>query len=270
MIDVHYHLIYGIDDGPKTIEGSLELAKASIAEGVTHIVATPHASERYPFQPELSRERLAELQQLLGDQITLGLGCDFHLSFENIEDLARNPATYTINGKQYLLVEFPDFGISPQTTTHFFEMQTAGLVPILTHPERNPTLMSDIEQLAEWLSRGCLVQVTAASLTGRFGSRARDKSMEMLRRNWVHLIASDAHDVNGRAPQMAAAYAVLKENFGAAVAQQLCVQNPRAVFYGEELPPQAAPQADFAEPPRSLMKRIFGGSGRKQSRGSIQ
>lgn len=257
MIDVHYHLLYGLDDGPKTIQGSLELARASIAEGVTHIVATPHANERYSFQPELNRERLERLQEQLGQEVTLGLGCDFHLSYENLQDLARSPGKYTINGKQYLLVEFPNYGISRNTSNYFFEMQMAGVVPIITHPERNPSLMADMQQMVEWISRGCLVQVTAASITGRFGSRARDKSLEMLQRNWVHLIASDAHNLEGRPPQMAPAYAMLKEQFGEDAARRLCVENPRAVFNGEQLPPQ--PEPVLEQRPRGLLARIFGG-----------
>lgn len=263
MIDVHYHLLYGLDDGPKNIQGSLELARASIAEGVTHIVATPHANERYTFRPELNRERLAELQEQLGNDINLGLGCDFHLSYENVQDLARNPGKYTINGHQYLLVEFPNYGISRSTSTHFFEMQVAGLTPILTHPERNPTLMADTQQIAQWISSGCLVQLTAASLVGRFGARARADSMELLRRNWVHLIASDAHNLNGRPPQMASAYDFLNTEFGGELAQRLCIDNPRAIFNGEPLPPQPAPI--FKEPPRGIFSRLFrrGAGGRR-------
>lgn len=258
MIDVHYHLLYGLDDGPKTIQGSLELARASIAEGVTHIVATPHANERYPFQPELNREQLAELREQLGDEIKLGLGCDFHLSYENLEDLARDPGKYTINGNQYLLVEFPNYGISGNTSTHFFEMQIAGLVPILTHPERNPTLLGDMGQMAEWISRGCLVQLTAASLTGRFGARAQAESIELLRRNWVHLIASDAHNLDRRPPHMASAYDFLNTEFGEELARRLCVDNPRAIFNGEPLPPQPPPI--FEERRRGILSRLFGRS----------
>src|SRR5579871_98289 len=123
VFEIHYHLLFGVDDGPKTLDDSLALAEASIQEGVTHIVATPHANHYYAFRPEVNRERFAELEQRLAGRVTLGLGCDFNLSYENIEDLRRGNAKYTINGKQYLLVEFADSAISPIMTDTFYEMQ---------------------------------------------------------------------------------------------------------------------------------------------------
>lgn len=241
MFDIHYHLLFGLDDGPKTIEDALGLAEASIAEGVTHIVATPHANSRYPFLPEVNRERLAILQERLGDRLTLGLGCDFHLSYENIEDLSKNPSKYTINGKQYLLVEFPDFGISQNMSNVFFEMRVAGVIPVITHPERNPTLVAEPNRMAEWIAAGYLVQITAASLTGRFGSKAQATALDLMKKNWVHIVASDAHSMNGRPPLLRGAHALISERFGVETADRLCIENPRAVFLGEHLPAQPEP-----------------------------
>lgn len=263
MIDVHYHLLYGLDDGPRTLEESLKLAEASVAEGVTHIVATPHANDRYVFNPETNRERLEELQERLSGKLTLGLGCDFHLSYENIQDLGRNSAKYTINGKQYLLVEFPDYGISQNMANIFFEMRLAGVVPIITHPERNATLVANMRRMAEWIAGGCLVQVTAASFTGRFGPRARAAAVDLVRKNWVHLIASDAHNVEHRAPSMRPAYDLLKEEFGESTAERLCVANPKAVFEGLPLGPQPEPEAVYEERlvGRGFWERLFGKQG---------
>lgn len=259
MIDVHYHLLYGLDDGPRTIEGSLELAQASIEEGVTHIVATPHANDRYPFRPEENRERLARLQEKVGDKLTLGLGCDFHLSYDNIADLARDPWKYTINGKRYLLVEFPDFGIAPGTSDTFYEMGLQGIVPIITHPERNLTLQQEPERIAEWIRGGCMVQVTGASLSGRFGSKAQKLAIDLVRRNWAHLVASDAHSVERRSPAMKRSYEELDRSFGRETADRLCVSNPRAVFYGEPLPPQPEPKDLFeTREKKSFFGRLFG------------
>lgn len=261
VIDIHYHLLFGLDDGPKTIEDSLALAQASIAEGVTHIVATPHANARYPFQPETNREQLAMLQARLGDKLTLALGCDFHLSYDNIEDLKKHPAKYAINGGPYVLVEFPDYGISQNMTGIFFEMKLAGVTSIITHPERNPTLKAAPERMMEWVSSGCLVQVTAASLTGRFGSRAQALALDLVRRNWVHLVASDAHSLERRPPAMGPAYALLKEQCGQATADRLCIHNPRAVFYGEPLPQQPEPHGLYEKEGRSrggFLRRLLG------------
>ncbi|UWZ85428.1 tyrosine-protein phosphatase [Occallatibacter riparius] len=238
MFDIHYHLIFGVDDGPKTIEGSLGLAEASIAEGVTHIVATPHSSYRYPYQAELNRERLDALNQCLNGRLTLGLGCDFHLSFDNLAELETNPKKFTINGTNYLLVEFPDL-FNPATYAEvFFRMLSMGITPIVTHPERNQTLLQSPNPIIDWVHSGCLMQVTASSLTGRFGSRSEMLSRLLLKGNYVHVIASDAHDLDSRRPSMSRAFGVLKRDFGVETAQRLCVDNPKSIFLGESLPKQ--------------------------------
>jgi len=260
MIDIHYHLLFGVDDGPKTVEGSLQLAEASIAEGVTHIVCTPHSSDRYPLQPEVNRERLAILRERLDGRITLGLGCDLHLSYDNIEDALQNPARYSINGGRYLLVEFPDLAISPFISNWLYQFNTRGIVPIITHPERNPMLVARPKLMLEWLRSGCLVQLTAASLTGRFGEAATAMCDTLIKKNWVHFVASDAHSLNGRPPAMQEAWKALNSRYGQATADRLCIHNPRAAFSGEPLAPQPEPvglNEDWG-PRRGLFNRLFG------------
>lgn len=261
MVDIHYHLLFGLDDGPKTIEDSLEMAEASIGEGVTHIVCTPHANDHYVFQPQVNRERLEILNEHIGGRLTLGLGSDFHLSSENIEDLNRNRAKYTINSKQFLLVEFPDFVIPRAMTEALYRLVALGVVPIITHPERNPTLLASPDCMAEWLRCGCLVQITAGSLTGRFGKKAEWMSHLLLKKNWVHFIASDAHSMAGRPPAMATAYNVLKIRYGQDTADRLCVHNPRAAFFGEKIPVQPEPigiVGGFYPSKRRFLSRILG------------
>ena len=238
MIDVHYHLLYGVDDGPKVIEDSLALAQLSIAEGVTHIVATPHANYKYSFDPAINRARLAEISEKLNDRLTLGLGCDFHLSHQNVSDAIANATKYTINGSKYLLVELPDLNVSPTQLDGLSDFQYSGIVPILTHPERSPMLMSKPELMKRWLGSGCLTQITAGSLFGRFGRRAQKACHHMLKRNWVHLVASDAHNLKNRPPMMKRAYIELKKKYGVETANRLCDQNPRAIFDGRPLAEQ--------------------------------
>ncbi len=244
------------------MEESLALAEASIAEGVTHIVCTPHSNDKYRFDPQVNRERMGMLQERLKDRLTLGLGCDFHLSYDNIESLQKDPKRYTINGTRYLLVEFPEFGILSNMQDWFYQMTAAGLVPIITHPERNPVLLQDPGRMAEWIRLGCLVQVTAASLVGRFGQRSQAMARSLLKKNWVHFIASDAHSVDGRAPAMKRAYEVLQSEFGQETAERLCITNTRAVYFGEFLPEQPEPEGVYSSlqpPKKSFFRRLFGG-----------
>ncbi len=261
MFDIHYHLLFGVDDGPKTLDESLALAEASIKEGVTHIVATPHSNHEFVFDPKINREKIAELDAHLKGRLTLGLGCDFHLSYENLEDVGRNRGKYTINGKQYLLVEFANSSIPATATDILYGLQLTGVIPIITHPERNPILVQNPRRLTEWIRGGCLVQVTAASLTERFGRRAKAMGFDLIRKNWVHFIASDAHSVDGRPPAMGEAYRVLTNEFGRETADRLCTLNPGAAFHGEPLGPQPEPLDIYEQTPpvrRGFLKGIFG------------
>lgn len=260
MYDIHHHLLYGLDDGPATLEQSLAQAEMAIADGITHIVCTPHSSDRYTYQPEENAARLAELRSRLGGRIQLGMGCDFHLSYENIEDAIEHPTKYSINGGPYLLIEFPDFGIPNRITEAMYELRLAGMTLIITHPERNPTLKSKPQKIADWLRAGHLVQITAGSLTGRFGGSAQKFSEELLNKRWVHFLATDAHNTESRPPKMREAYDHVARIHGEEYARQLCVINPKAAYDGTELPEQM-PTNDLyeeGEPKRGLFTRLFG------------
>jgi len=238
MIDIHHHLLFGLDDGSKDIETSVAMAEMAAADGITHVVCTPHANAHYRFDPEVNRRKLAELEARVDGKITLGLGCDFHLSFDNIDDALKNPHKYSINQKNYLLVEFADLSIPQQMTQVFHEFLVSGIQPIITHPERNLTIQKTPTRLDEWITGGCVVQVTVASLTGRFGKVAMEFAHRLLRQNKVHILATDAHDLRSRPPKMKEAYDLVANRYGAETAERLCVTNPGAAFRGEDFPPQ--------------------------------
>jgi len=141
MIDIHHHLLPGLDDGSDSMETSVEMARLAVAEGITHVVCTPHANSYHDFDSSVNAAKVDELRARLEEEnipLTLGLGCDFHLSYDNVKLAKEDPARFSINGLGYLLVEVPDYGLPPGLAETFFELRLAGLTPILTHPERNP------------------------------------------------------------------------------------------------------------------------------------
>src|ERR1700730_15686003 len=165
MIDIHSHILPNLDDGSKSWDMTLEMCRLAIRDGITHIVATPHANDTYMFSRDRVRDLVHELDNKVGDQLAFSIGCDFHLSFENIEEAIAHPQRYTIAAKQYLLVELSEYGIPPQVSDGLLRLREAGMIPIITHPERNGILQRRPERVLEWVEAGCLVQITASALT---------------------------------------------------------------------------------------------------------
>ena len=203
--------------------------------GTTDLVCTPHANLTYRFEPERVSDRIAEVSSAADSAVHLHFGCDFHLSYENIHDALENPRKYTIGHKNYLLVEFSDLMIFRNTPEILGRLQETGLIPVVTHPERNPLLRQRIDEMEAWVEAGARVQVTAQSLLGDFGRRAKECAETLLDSRLVHFVASDAHSCERRPPRLDLAYAWLKEKHGEALAEALCVANPRAVLQGETL-----------------------------------
>lgn len=240
MVDIHSHVLHGLDDGADTFEESLAMIRLAAEYGTTALVATPHANLEYRFDPPLIAERLAELSGAARGALELYSGCDFHLSYENIQDAIENPRKYTINRKNYLLVEFSDLLIFRNTVEIFARLREAGMVPIITHPERNALLRQRADEIASWVDSGATVQITAQSLTGGFGRKAQEFCRRLLNRKLVHFVASDAHDCQHRPPRLDLAHRWLAGNYGATAAETLCVTNPRAAVTGGALEPVAA------------------------------
>jgi len=209
------------------------MVRLAAATGTTDIVATPHANLEYSYDPELAGRKIDELRDASGGVLRIHSGCDFHLHYDNIQDALAHPAKYAVNQKNYVLVEFSELLITTTTDEVFHRMRLAGMIPIVTHPERNSLLQRRIGQLEVWARDGCLMQVTALSLLGGFGKHAKQFSEELMKRGLVHIVASDAHDTKHRPPCLDEAFRYVSKKYGARRAELLFVVNPGAVIAGE-------------------------------------
>jgi len=254
MVDLHCHILPGLDDGARTIEESLAMAESAIADGITHVVATPHASSEHAFDFARVRAARDDLQSRLGDRLQLATGCDFHLNPENVTALRKSPMQFCINQKDYLLVEFNEFSIPPAMDQMLHQLQLAGLRPVVTHPERNGILRAQPVRLARWVRVGCYAQVTAGSLLGVFGPGAKSDSVSWIAQGLVHFVSSDAHNLKSRPLVLSPAFDFVRAQFGEETAQALFVENPLAALEGKMLPyvPEVAD-----ERPEKRRKRFF-------------
>ena len=236
MIDIHCHILPEVDDGPQSWEISEAMCRMAANDGIEHIVATPHANDHYFFDRDYLAGLIQELRRRIGPAPRLSLGCDFHLSFDNMRSASRTPEKYAIDGGRYLLVEFSNFNISSLVDEWFTHMHQRGVTPIITHPERNPILQQDPQRVLKWIELGCAVQVTASVFTGVWGVRARQIADWLLKEQAVHFLSTDAHDTERRVPLLSQARKVISEVYGEELAEALFETNPGAAVNNQPLP----------------------------------
>jgi protein-tyrosine phosphatase len=241
VIDLHCHILPLIDDGPSSWEVTAEMCRIAAQDGIRHIVATPHANHKYSYDRERFASMLQTLRASCSDSLTFSLGCDFHFSYDNIEDALLHPQRYTIARSNYLLIEFNDFSLMPSIRQGIFRLVSGGMVPIVTHPERNPVLLDKPRHVLDLVDYGCLIQVTADSFTGHWGERPQRMAEWLLKSDAVHIVASDAHDAQHRPPILSAAYERVSILTNQAVAQALFVDKPGAIVSAEPSHPQEVP-----------------------------
>ncbi len=245
MIDIHSHILWGVDDGARELSDSLGMLRIAAEFGTTDIVATPHSDLTYRFQHELVSDRIATLSAASSGVPAIHRGCDFHLSVENIRDALACPAKYTINGLGYLLVEFAEAFIPRSSDEILREFVMRGMVPVITHPERNLRLRGNLARLEQWTRLGCALQITAQSLGDGFGKHANRSAWSMLKRGLVHVVASDAHDITHRPPRLDIARKILTQEMGEEVASLLLIDNPAAILKGTPIRPMVAAKSWF-------------------------
>jgi len=245
MIDLHSHILPGLDDGSRTVEDARALARRAAEDGVTAIAATPHVRSDYPTQADemergvsrLREDFLAEgidIEVLPGGEIDLGM-------LASLDDDGLRRFTLAQSGR-YLLLEFPYTGWPAGLEETVYGLGLRGLLPILAHPERNREVQSKPARLAEPVRMGALVQLTAASLDGRIGRSSQTAANKLLELRLAHVLASDAHTPDIREAGLAAAAEALEDD---GLARFLTVEAPSAIVAGEPVP----------EPPRKARRR---------------
>ena len=235
MIDLHAHILPGLDHGARDWDESLKMCRIAVDDGITVMAATPHVSEAYPNSIESIVKVTEELRGRLADAgipLRIVVGGDYHIQPELASE---NVLTLNRNGR-YFLLEFP-YEVVPPNADDFVEIlvQKRGLVPVITHPERVYSLHRHESRVEAMVRKGALVQITGESLTGAFGPGCRKSAERMLGKGLVHIIASDAHWAGERPPVLSGSRTAAARVVGEDAARRLVEDNPRAIIEGREL-----------------------------------
>lgn len=244
-IDLHCHCLPGLDDGPATVEDSLALCRALVADGITAVIATPHQLGRYDGQNSSSDVRAAviDLQDRLNQEgIPLQVlpGGDIRLDERLVRLIDQDVVTTVADKGVFVLVEMPhEIYVDPSLLLN--QLVEAGRVPVITHPERHRHLQQHQDIVQGWVEQGAILQITAGSLIGEFGRGAIVASRYWIARGWVGVVASDAHGAKVRPPRMSEAIEALTAEFGLDIARKLCVVNPASLAAGTSVSPAKMP-----------------------------
>lgn len=256
MIDIHTHILPGIDDGPATWDESLTLVRQGIEDGIDGFVATSHVLDRLDTACETRYRGIFDrLREKIGQEnlpVALWPGTELHCQAEF--DAASPLATFNGNGA-YMLIELPLGSIPANTGDLLFSLSLKGIVPILAHPERNREIQMNSRIVWEYVRRGVLLQVNAGSVTGRFGRQAQRCAQLLLKHDLVSFIASDCHHAAARPMILSSAYRVIEKKYGTDRAVTLFTENPLKAVQGERI--ESIDPGRYPAP-RGLFARLFG------------
>jgi len=249
MIDLHSHFLYGIDDGPKNLKGSLELIKQAVQVGISKLLATPHLTESSSQQ---DRQRIREVfdevkEHLVKSRLNLQiqLAAEVYYSPDMIR-WAYQSWLFIGSKKSYMLFDIPMQLLPLDLPETIFQLVRRKIIPIMAHPERNRQVQAKPQLLADWIRLGCIMQMDAGSITGAFGRKCQRVATELINQGYIHLVASDAHDCLQRSFHLLAeARTLLAGKYGEEIADCLFAGNPQRILEGDELlrlPAAAAPE----------------------------
>lgn len=244
MIDLHAHILPGIDDGPRTIEDALDMARLAVADGITTMVATPHLFRRKSVEfselnsPDKIRQAVALFNERLAEEqieLTVLPGCEVPLFVDIIQFFDEQKILTLNDAERYICLEMPDTVIPPATDNIIFELNSRGITPIITHPERNMVFYEMPDKLRRFVSLGCLAQITALSLIRGFGWGVARFTKRLVRDGLIHLMATDAHNLTKRPPVMGSALKKLTKIVGEGRARNMVETLPERIIRGEQL-----------------------------------
>jgi len=240
MIDIHSHILPGMDDGASDIAESLAMAKIALNDGIHTIIATPHILNGiYPNSRSEILASTGDLRDALAkEQIKSDLfpGSEAHLNLGMTEKIFSGEAVTLNDNKRYLLLELPFHSIPPGAKQEIFQLQLKGITPILAHAERNYGFQQHFEQLYDFVGMGCLVQITAMSITGDSGREARLCAQKMLECRLAHIIATDAHSIAHRPPILSPGVKKAAKILGSTEqAEEMVTARPAAILAGEKI-----------------------------------
>jgi protein-tyrosine phosphatase len=225
----------GVDDGARNIDESLELCKMAVGDGIRHLTVTAHLHPgRWDNTIAATLPVFNRLQEMVtaeGLPLTLAIGGEVRLSAEVLGLCTEQqlPFIGRWQGKQLMLLELPHNGIPPGSDKLVAWLRARNILPMIAHPERNKSIAADVDRLHPFLEMGCLLQLTAMSVTRQFGERAYDAAHSIVERDWATVVASDAHNIKSRPPILSFAFDVVSERYGLGRAQRLFVDNPLAI-----------------------------------------
>ncbi|MBO0424143.1 tyrosine protein phosphatase [Enterococcus plantarum] len=218
MIDLHCHILPGIDDGAKTTEDAMDMARMAVKQGITHILCTPHHNNgKYDNPAAQVITHVANLQRELDLRdipLTLFEGQEVRIGGDLLDQIKANEILFTDLANRYILIEFPTNDIPAYAEHLFFELLKAGHTPVIVHPERNSKFIQDPNRLLPFLEMGVLTQLTAPSYVGVFGKKIERTAKQMVAHNLVYMMASDAHNIKKRGFFMQKAYEAIAKDVG--------------------------------------------------------
>ena len=236
MIDLHTHFLHGIDDGAQTLSESLALAKVAVADGITAAAMTPHIHPgRFDNFKTHILSHVAHFQQALNDQgIALKVypGAEVRLGVESFEQILAGEVPFLgrVNGCDVLLLELPHQHIPVGSQQLVNKLLSMNIRPLIAHPERNKSVMDDPRRIHPFVDAGCWLQVTAGSIVGDFGTAAKKTALSLLEDDWVHVVATDAHNLSARPPRLSPARQAVAQALGEDVAQLLFHTRPARIL----------------------------------------